>query len=53
MPRNSGYANKGKQLESAVCRQNQIYAEQGIALVQKIHTAWTPIRRDGKIVSSL
>lgn len=52
MPRNSGYANKGKQLESAVCRQNQIYAEQGIALVQKIHTAWTPIRRDGKIVSS-
>lgn len=50
--RNSGYANKGKQLEMAVERQNRIYAEQGIALVQKINTAWTPIRRDGKIVSS-
>lgn len=52
MPRNSSYANKGKQLEMAVVRQNQIYAERGIALVQKINTAWTPIRRDGKIVSS-
>lgn len=50
--RNSGYANKGKQLEMAVERQNRIYAEQGVALVQKINTAWTPIRRDGKIVSS-
>lgn len=52
MPRNSGYANKGKQLEMAVERQNQIYAEQGIALVQKINTAWIPVWKDGKVVSS-
>ncbi|HHX62324.1 MAG TPA: Holliday junction resolvase [Epulopiscium sp.] len=48
----SKYANKGKGLEDLVEHANKQYEVKGIALVQKISTPWTVIRKGKQIVSA-
>lgn len=48
----SKYANKGKGLEDLVEYSNKQYKAKGMALVQKISTPWTVIRKGKKIVSA-
>lgn len=45
-------ANKGKAFEEEVELTNKQYKRRGIALVQKISTPWTVIRRGKQIVSA-
>lgn len=46
------YANKGKAFEELVEYANKQYEAKGIALVQKISTPWTVVRRGKQIVSA-
>lgn len=46
------YANKGKSLETLINLSNTQYRQKGIALIQKIATPWTVIRRGEQIVSA-
>lgn len=47
------YANRGMMLESLIEHMNTVYRNQGVALIQKVPTAWLPIRgREGRIVSA-
>lgn len=46
------YANKGKGLEDLIEYANKQYESKGIALVQKISTPWTVIRKGKVIVSA-
>lgn len=48
----SKYANKGKGFEDLVEYANKQYETKGIALVQKISTPWTVVRKGKKIVSA-
>jgi recombination protein U len=43
--KNADYANRGKSLEDLINYANQQYLVKGVALVQKIPTPWTVIRR--------
>lgn len=45
-------ANKGKAFEEEVILTNKQYKRKGIALIQKISTPWTVIRRGKQIVSA-
>lgn len=45
-------ANKGKAFEEEVNISNKVYKNKGIALIQKISTPWTVIRRGKQIVSA-
>lgn len=45
-------ANKGKAFEEEVILANKQYQRKGIALIQKISTPWTVIRRGKQIVSA-
>lgn len=45
------YANKGKTLELQVNFANEQYLARRVALVQKIPTPWTVIRRGAQIIS--
>lgn len=45
-------ANKGKAFEEEVELANKQYKRKGIALIQKISTPWTVIRKGKKIVSA-
>lgn len=47
------HANRGAALEKVIVIANHRYAEQGIAVIDKQHTCWLPIRNNqGKIVSA-
>lgn len=47
------YANKGRRFEELVSYQNDRYRQEGLAVVHKVPTAWTPIRgKKGKIISA-
>lgn len=48
----SRYANKGKAFEELIEYANRQYEAKGIALVQKISTPWTVIRKGKQIVSA-
>lgn len=50
--KNYSMANKGKGFELEVEMANKQYKRKGIALVQKISTPWTVIRRGKQIVSA-
>lgn len=50
--KNADYANRGKSLEDLINYANQQYLAKGVALVQKIPTPWTVIRRGIQIVSA-
>lgn len=50
--KNYSMANKGKGFELEVEMANKQYKKKGIALVQKISTPWTVIRRGKQIVSA-
>lgn len=45
-------ANKGRDLEDQIKATNDFYKREGRALVQKISTPWTVIRRGNKIVNA-
>lgn len=45
-------ANKGKAFEEEVILANKQYQRKGLALIQKISTPWTVIRRGKQIVSA-
>jgi len=47
------HANRGLALEQLIIAANNRYAEQGIAVIDKQHTHWLPIRNNkGKIISA-
>lgn len=50
--KNVNYANKGKAFEELIEFTNRQYERKGIALVQKISTPWTVIRKGRQIVSA-
>lgn len=50
--RNHRMANKGKRFEQEVELANKQYKRKGIALIQKISTPWTVIRKGKQIVSA-
>lgn len=47
-----GYANRGRSLEELINYTNEQYKAKGVALVQKVATPWTVIRRGSQIVSA-
>ncbi len=49
---NTNYANRGKSLETIIEYANEQYKAKGVALVQKVATPWTVIRRGKQIVSA-
>ena len=48
----ANYANRGKSLETLIEHANEQYKAKGLALVQKVATPWTVIRRGKAIVSA-
>jgi len=48
----SNYANRGKSLETLIEHANKQYKAKGVALIQKVATPWTVIRRGKQIVSA-
>lgn len=50
--KNYKMANKGKAFEEEIILTNKQYKRKGIALIQKISTPWTVIRRGKQIVSA-
>lgn len=50
--KNYKMANKGKAFEEEIIITNKQYQRKGIALIQKISTPWTVIRRGKQIVSA-
>lgn len=52
MPKSWGHANLGRSLEDLIIYSNKQYQAQGVALVQKVPTPWTVIRRGKQIVSA-
>ncbi|MBU5311888.1 Holliday junction resolvase RecU [Tissierella carlieri] len=50
--KNYNMANKGRGFEEEVKMANKQYERKGVALVQKISTPWTVIRRGKQIVSA-
>jgi len=49
---NINYANRGKSLENLIEHANEQYKAKGVALIQKVATPWTVIRRGKAIVSA-
>lgn len=50
--KNASYANRGMALEELISRANALYYRDGVAVIQKVPTAFIPIRdKSGKIVS--
>ncbi|MDU3549059.1 MAG: Holliday junction resolvase RecU [Clostridium sp.] len=52
MAYNFDMANKGRAFEEEVIRANTYYRNTGQALVQKISTPWTVVRKGNKIISA-
>lgn len=52
MSKSWGYANRGRSLEELIIYTNEQYKGQGDALIQKVATPWTVIRRGKQIVSA-
>ena len=50
--KNYDMVNKGKAFEEEVNISNKVYRNKGIALIQKISTPWTVIRKGNQIVSA-
>lgn len=48
----TSYANRGKSLETLIEHANEQYKAKGAALIQKVATPWTVIRRGKQIVSA-
>ncbi|MDP4158404.1 MAG: Holliday junction resolvase RecU [Bacillota bacterium] len=48
----TNFANRGKSLEDLIIYANKQYQSKGLALIQKISTPWTVIRRGKQIVSA-
>jgi len=49
---NKLYANRGKSLETLIEYSNSQYKAKGVALIQKVATPWTVVRRGKQIVSA-
>lgn len=52
MIKSLGYANRGRSLEDLINYSNEQYRAKGVALIQKVATPWTVIRRGKQIVSA-
>jgi len=48
----TNYANRGKSLETLIEHANEQYKAKGVALIQKVATPWTVIRKGPIIVSA-
>lgn len=49
---NASFANRGRSLEQLVEHANEQYQAKGLALIQKVATPWTVIRKENQIVSA-
>jgi len=49
---NINHANRGKSLEDLIIYANEQYKAKGVALIQKVATPWTVIRKGKQIVSA-
>lgn len=52
MTKNLSMSNKGRGFEEEIIRANRFYKNKGQALIQKISTPWTVIRKGKQIVSA-
>lgn len=47
-----GHANRGRSLEELIIHSSEQYKAKGVALIQKVATPWTVIRKGKQIVSA-
>ncbi|BAE83983.1 Holliday junction resolvase RecU [Desulfitobacterium hafniense] len=52
MHKSWGHANRGRSLEELIIHSNEQYKAKGVALIQKVATPWTVIRKGKQIVSA-